>query len=330
MVRLLSSIVITVGVITPVWAGGAAELFGEREKDFGASPRGALLVHYFRFTNTTGQTLILGTPRVSCGCVSASLSHSRVTPGQTAAVIAYMDTRRIPTPNTIKAVTVYVPFISPMVEEVSLRVQTIVRDDLNISPESLDFGTVPAGQTRQLHATITFSGDSRWQITEAVSTGGYVRVALGPAQKQGHQTTYTVTATLEKGCPPGHWICELLFRTNFPGTPRLRIPVTVTIVPRVVAAKPQTVTFEQLNRGQIQRQRITLEAERPFRIVNVRGADDQIQVVLDADQRQQIHYVTITVRPQQVGSLYRILEFHTDNPQQPVISVIVQAPHITE
>src|SRR3954452_22568015 len=89
---------------------GPADLFEERVKDFGTTPKGPVLVHYFRFTNTTGQTLQLGQPRVSCGCTSAAVSKNQVAPGETAAVIAYMDTRRIPTPNVTKAVTVYVPF----------------------------------------------------------------------------------------------------------------------------------------------------------------------------------------------------------------------------
>ncbi|MBA2224725.1 DUF1573 domain-containing protein [Thermogemmata fonticola] len=328
MLRLLSSIVVTVGVITPVWAGGAADLFSERVKDFGASPRGVLLVHYFRFTNTTGQPLVLGTPRVSCGCVSVALSNQRVGPGETAAVIAYMDTRKIPTPNTIKSVTIYVPFLSPTVEEVTLRVQTIARDDLSITPDTIDFGTLPSGQGGRRTATITFQGDANWQITSVASTGGYVQAELSPPQRQGHRVSYTLTTILSKDCPPGNWICELILRTNHPGTPHLRLPVTVVVTPPVVVARPQTVTFERLSVGQTAEQRLTLEADRPFRILRVRGADEQVQVTLDADRQSQSHAISITVRPQGPQPLHRTLEFHTDNPKQPIIPVIVRAPNI--
>jgi hypothetical protein len=329
MLRLLSSIVVTVGVITPAWAGGAADLFSERVKDFGASPRGALLVHYFRFTNTTGQPLVLGSPRVSCGCVSVALSSQRVGPGETAAVIAYMDTRKIPTPNTIKSVTIYVPFLSPTVEEVTLRVQTIARDDLSITPDTIDFGTLPHGQGGRRTATIAFQGDSNWQITSVASTGGYVQAELSPPQRQGQRVSYTLTTVLSKDCPSGNWICELILRTNHPGTPHLRLPVTVVVTPPVVAARPQTVTFERLSVGQTAEQRLTLEADRPFRILQVRGADEQVQVTLDADRQSQSHAISITVRPQGTQPLHRTLEFHTDNPRQPIIPVIVQAPNIT-
>jgi hypothetical protein len=88
---------------------GPADLFEEKEKDFGVSPKGTVLVHYFRFTNTTKNTITLGQPRVSCGCVTPALSKNQLAPGETAAVIVYMDTRRILQAGVIKTVIVYVP-----------------------------------------------------------------------------------------------------------------------------------------------------------------------------------------------------------------------------
>ena len=110
---------------------GPADLFEERVKHFGTTPRGPVLVHYFRFTNTTGQPITVGQPRVSCGCTSAAILKAQIAPGETSAVVAQMDTRRIPTPNTIKSVIVYVPFYGPNPEEVALRLQTVCRDDLS-------------------------------------------------------------------------------------------------------------------------------------------------------------------------------------------------------
>src|SRR5262245_29417337 len=109
---------------------GPGDLFEEKEKDFGISPKGTVLVHYFRFTNNTNQTITVGQPRVSCGCVTPALTHNQIAPGETAAVIAYVDTRRIPQAGVTKTVTVYVPFLTPNLEEVALKVSTITRDDL--------------------------------------------------------------------------------------------------------------------------------------------------------------------------------------------------------
>src|SRR5688572_9290122 len=113
MKRLIIAVGAVMASAIPAWAG-PSDLFSEKVVDFGVSPRGTILVHYFRFTNTTKQPITLGNPRVSCGCVSAAASTNRVGPGESAAIIAYLDTRRIPTPNVTKSVLVYVPFHAPV------------------------------------------------------------------------------------------------------------------------------------------------------------------------------------------------------------------------
>jgi len=223
------------GGAAPAWAG-AADLFPDKVKDFGVSPRGTILVHYFRFTNTTGQPLQLGQPRVSCGCVSAYILKNQIAPGETTAVVAQMDPRRIPTPYTTKSVTVYVPFFSPTVEEVSLRVQTVCRDDLIMSPDSLAFGTVQKGKGAKATTKVTLTSDPSWQVTAAESTGGYVKVEVKQESRVGSQVTYEVTATLEKDCPAGNWTSDVYLTTNKADIPKLRIPVTVNVTNTVATS----------------------------------------------------------------------------------------------
>lgn len=212
-------------------AAGPADLFADKAKDFGTTPRGPVLVHYFRFTNTTAQPLTLGTPRVSCGCVSAAVSKQVVAPGESAAVIAQMDTRRIQNAGVTKSVTVYVPFTGPTPAEVSLRVQTVTRDDLMMSPDTLAFGTLKKGAGGTAKTKVTFTSDANWKVTEATSSGGYVTVAAREESRVGSQVTYEVTATLDKDCPAGNWTAEVTLKTSNPAVATLRVPVTVTVTP---------------------------------------------------------------------------------------------------
>ena len=120
-----------------------------------------------------------------------------------AAVIAQMDTRRIPTPNATKSVLVYVPFLAPTQEEVTLRVQTVARDDLMMSPDVLSFGNIKSGTGAKMTTKVTFMSDPNWTITEATSTGGYVKAEFKQESRNGSLVTYEVTATLDKDCPGG-------------------------------------------------------------------------------------------------------------------------------
>ena len=324
MNRLLIDVAAAMVSATPVWAG-PSDLFAEKAMDFGVSPKGTILVHYFRFTNTTNQTITLGSPRVSCGCVSAAVSTNRVAPGESAAVIAYMDTRRIPTPNVTKSVLVYVPFLGPQQEEVTLRVQTVARDDLMMSPDTLGFGTVKKGQGGKLSTKVTFLSDPNWQINEATSTGGYVKAEIKQDSRSGGLVTYEVTATLDKDCPAGNWVSEINLKTSNAAVAKLRIPVTVNVAAASVAASPEAVSFGNVALGTTPEKKITLQSGTPFKILDVKGIDEQLKVVIEKNDASAVHTIVLAANPKAMGGFTRSVEIITDNKEQPKIIVPVTA-----
>lgn len=322
MNRLLLSVAGFLGTAASAWAG-PGDLFAEKVHDFGTTPKGPVLVHYFRFTNTTNQTLTLGTPRVSCGCVSASVSQSRVAPGETAAVIAHMDTRRITTPNVTKTVTVYVPFSGPTQEEVSLRVQTVNRDDLMMSPDTLALGSLKCGEGGKCSTKVTFTSDPNWKVTEVTSTGGFVKAEVKEDSRVPGMVTYEVTAVLDKGCPAGNWISEVHLKTSNKAVEKLRIPVTVNVTP-AVAITPDSASFGNVPVGRPAERTISLKSGTPFKILEVKGADDQLQVKIDKDASAE-HKVVFAANPKAVGGFSRTVELVTDSKEQPKIVIPVTA-----
>lgn len=284
-----------------------------------------MLVHYFRFTNTTGQTITLGQPRVSCGCTSAAILKAQIAPGETSAVVAQMDTRRIPTPNTLKSVIVYVPFLSPgPPEEVALRVQTVCRDDLVMAPDTLAFGNLKKGQGGKVSTKVTFTSDPNWQITESTSTGGFVKVSHKLESRQGSYVTYEITATLDKDCPVGNWTSDVYLKTSNPAVAQLRVPVTV-VVTAAVAVNPEAVQFGDLAIGTPAERRVIVQAATPFKIVKVNGGDEQVGVRVDSQDAKPVHVVTLSLTPKLIGGFTRNLEIQTDNREQPTVVVPMSA-----
>jgi hypothetical protein len=324
MNRLTMAVAAAMVTAAPAWAG-PGDLFAEKVMDFGVSPKGTILVHYFRFTNTTKQPLTLGNPRVSCGCVSAAVSTNQVKPGETAAVIAYMDTRRIPTPNTTKSVLVYVPFVAPVQEEVTLRVQTVARDDLMMSPDTLAFGAVKKGHEAKTTTKVTFLSDPNWQITEAKSTGGYVKAEVKQDTRAGGLVTYEVTAILDKDCPAGNWVSDINLKTSNPAIPKLRIPVTVNVTAPAVAASPNVVSFGNVALGTTPEKKVTLQSGSPFKILKVNGVDEQLKVVIEKNDSSPVHTIVLAANPKEMGGFTRKVEIVTDNKEQPRIIVPVTA-----
>lgn len=321
----MNRVVIVLGALlcgtSASWAG-TADLFEEKTKDFGVTPRGPVLVHYFRFTNTTQQTLTIGQPRVSCGCTSAATLTNTLEPGKTTAIVAYMDTRRIPTPNMLKSVIVYVPIQSPHWEEVSLRVQTVCRDDLVYSPDTIALGNVRKGQGGKATTRVSFLSDPNWQITEATSSGGFVKAEAKLVAREGNHVTYEVSATLDPTCPVGNWISDIFLTTTNAGVARLRIPVTVNVV-NPVAVSAEQVQLGDIPLGNAVEHRVIIQGTEPFKVLDVRGIDESVLVQSDSKDAKAVHVLTLSATPKILGTFSKSLEVMTDSKEQPKISLAV-------
>lgn len=324
MKHLALAIVVLIGATAPALAG-PSDLFTEKVADFGVSPKGTVLVHYFRFTNNTQQNMTLGTPRVSCGCTAASLSKATLAPGESAAVIAHMDTRRIPHANVTKSVLVYVPFLSPTQEEVVLRVQTVTRDDLMMSPDVISFGTVKAGAGARASTKVTFMSDANWKVTDAASTGGFVKTEVKEDSRNGSMVTYEVTAILDKNCPAGNWVSDINLTTSNAAVAKLRVPVTVTVAAPAVAVTPETAAFGSLPMGVETEKKITLKSGKPFKILEVKGADEQLKVTVEKTGASDVHTIVVAANPKTTGGFTRTVEIVTDDKDQPKLVIPVTA-----
>jgi hypothetical protein len=326
---MVFAVAVLIGTTAPVWAG-PGDLFAEKTMDFGTSPKGTVLVHYFRFTNTTKQTLNVGSPRVSCGCVSAAVNKNQIGPGETGVVIAHMDTRRIPHANVVKAVTVYVPFTGSVNEEVQLRVQTVTRDDLLISPDKLELGNVAAGQGAKGGTKVTFTSDPNWKITEATSTGGFVKAEFKEDSRSGNFVTYDVTATVDKDCPAGNWISYIHLKTSDPAMGKLRLQVTVNVAAPAATAtatgiQSDNAAFGDLPVGVETEKTVTLKSGKPFRILDVKGADEQLKVVVSKTESSDKHTLIFAANPKAVGGFTRNVEVTTDSKEQPKVIIPITA-----
>jgi len=322
MSRLLLTLVVAVGTAGGAFAG-AQDFFSETTKDFGTTPRGPVLTHYFPVRNTGTNTVTLGQPRVSCGCVSASIvGKTTLAPGESTSVLAQMDTRRIPQAGVLKSVIVYVSFLSPYSEEVQLRVQTIARDDLVMSPDTIAMGTVRKGQGGKSSTRVTFHSDANWKLTEATSTGAYVKVDTKEVSRKGNEVSYDVTATLDPECPVGNWTADLWVKTSAVGVEKLRIPVTVNVVAPIVV-NPEAVKFGDVKVGEKAEQKVILQGSQPFKITAVKGAEGDLEIVQVAEGSRPVHILKLTFAATKAGAADWSIEITTDHSEQTKVVVPV-------
>ncbi len=303
---------------------GAKDYFAELEKDFGPTPRGPVLTHYFSVTNTTKNPVTLGTARVSCGCVSAHVMHANLAPGESTVVTAYMDTKRILNINSVKSVIVYVPFLAPRAEEVTLKVQCVARDDLFFSKSELAMGDVLKGKSATVTTKVTVTNQAKWEVSEVASTGKFVAGSFKLLKREAAETTYEVTANLDENCPAGNWTSELFLKTNVAGLERIRVPVTVNVA-TAIAATPEAVTIADLKEGSERETKLQLKGEKAFKILAVNGSDAEVGVKAQASDSRATHTLLFTVKPLKPGELKRSIEVLTDHKDMPKLTIPFEA-----
>ena len=86
---------------------------------------------------------------------------------------------------------------------------------------------------------VTLLNQPQLTMTEAKSNGKFIKVEAKPTAKGNGE--FEITGTLDPDCPKGNWMSEVFLTTNVRGLEKIRIPVTVNVVP-VAATAPDVVT----------------------------------------------------------------------------------------
>ncbi len=123
--------------------------------DFGSIPRGAIVLHSFKFKNTGTDPLMITNVKPTCGCTTAPLSDSIVTPGATADIMATFNTKNF---NGRVTKQIFVDSSDPIKPYLKLIFSAIINNPLQTiipAPTAADFGNVKAGASAQVKIIIT-------------------------------------------------------------------------------------------------------------------------------------------------------------------------------
>lgn len=309
MFRYSLVVLLGLGAVGPAAAASWADaLFEELSRDFGSVPRGPTLNHPFRLTNKTDSPVHIASVRVSCGCVTATPLQNDLAPGQSTAIAIQMDTRRF---SGVKSVTVYVQFDKPGWEEARLWVQANSRDDLTVQPEGLAFGLVKRGSSPTASVSVTFLGNSQWQIVEAHCDSNYIKTVIQETRRDTSEVAYQLSAQLRNDAPVGKWYTDVWLKTNSASTNKIRVPLTVEIESTLVIS-PTTVVLGDLKVGGEAERKVIVRGIKPFKITSIQGIDGQLTVRESNADSKPVHILTVTLKAASAGELNRTLRVITD------------------
>ena len=314
-------VVSAVAVLTAQASAGAPQYFTETDKDFGVTAVGPVLVHYFPITNKSKDTVTMGTPTIQCGCVSVTLLKATLAPGETTYLVGYMNTAKIPQHQigTTKSVGVRVPFLTPVLEEVSLKLTCVARPDMVWSTnDGISFGTVAKGKPTKATMKVTLFNTGTWEIKETKCSGQFVKAEAKLLARNATDVTYEVVATLDEKCPAGNWMSEITVATTAAGIEKMRIPVTVNVV-SPISVTPEAVKLGTLPMGGNQTMDVTINGLAPFKVLDVKGGDEHVSVTKKTDGARHQHTLKVDIKADATGDLKRDIEIMTDSKDMPKV-----------
>jgi hypothetical protein len=310
MFRHCLAFVVGLGLVGPLQAASWADgMFEELSKDFGSVPRGPVLTHPFHLTNNTGVPVRIATIAVSCSCTTAIVRDRYLAPGQKTVITAEMRSNDF---SGSRTVTIYVRFDQPNSEEVRLWVQANSRNDVTVTPDSFAFGQIKRGSSPKGTVTVTFMGYGQWQVLgQPTCDSNYVQPKCVEVGRTMNEVSYQLTAELRNDAPVGKWYTDIWLKTNNPGSPRVRVPLTVEIE-SALTISPALVDLGQLKvGGQIER-KVIVRGVKPFRVTDVKGGDEQLKVRDTTTDSKPVHVLAVTLHPDKAGDIQRSLRVLTD------------------
>jgi hypothetical protein len=238
-------------------------------------------------------------------------------PNELGHIDVQIDTSRV---EGYKAVRIPVTFTGrdpktdePFFSTAQLEVRTVSRPDVAIAPGAFEFGQVPAGQAATAALTVTYSGrQPNWQITEKGYRKELFDLAVNKVAAPRGSTAYQVTATLKPDAPAGPIDEQIVLKTNDPAAPALTLTVTGTVQARLSVAPSDLVKFLGVEVNQRSERRVTLQADKPFKIKTVEGQGDGVKVVLQPMLPNKAQVLTIEFAPEKAGVVKKVLTVKTD------------------
>ncbi len=214
------SICLTIGLLTHFAQERApAIVFDDPVIDFGKIMQGETVKHRFRFSNQGSSNLEILSVDITCGCLTAWPSATKIPPGQSGTIEITLDTAGL-TGLVDKSASVLTN--DPRRRSVVLQVKAEVQPEIVLSSPSIYFESVPDGGEVTKEVIITLPAEKSIKVLSAESTEESVTVKLEPVPDSDGKKIRLI-ATQRPGGKIGYHLEKITVKTTSRLTPELSI-----------------------------------------------------------------------------------------------------------
>lgn len=298
-----------------------SELGTVRTHDFGSVALHADVEHRFAFKNIYKEDVVISSVSSNCGCTKASASKTRIRSGETAEIIARVDTSGRQHTKGRKA-TITVVFAKPALAEVQMQVKTYIRADVGFDPGSIEFGTTTQGKSVVKRAYLQYEGRPDWALIGVQKTNPGIRAEAREARRTSTGVVYEILVELKATAEPGYIHDLLKFKTNDPdpATASIFLPIR-GVVTAPLTAKPSYLQLGVVPKNTTITKNLVVCGSTPFQILRVDSKDKRMSF-LKTDLKRTVHVVPVTFRAgDQTGAISETIVVSTSQKNEAPLRV---------
>lgn len=297
-------------------------VFEETEHDFGEIPQGSNVTYTFTFNNDGEGTLEIGKLKTSCGCTAALASRDKLEPGDKGEVKVTFTSGKFKG-NITKTVTV--PSNDPKNPEVALHIKAVVKVDIEITPNSLNFGDMPRGSSATKVLTLTKLDGTKIKIVKIESKSENITASIENETEE--KSSYNVNVTLSTGQLPRVFAEKLKIYTDSTIQPVLEVFIRARVTGDVVVT-PQSIFLGSIIQGETKSSAIIISngTSAPLKINSIEAKPEYISTSQETLKDGEEYRVTVTLSKEApIGTVKGNLIIHTNSPSEPDVTVPVTA-----
>jgi hypothetical protein len=282
----------------------------------------AKVEHHFRFKNNSGYELHIASVQSSCSCTIPELTKDLLKPGETAEVIARIDTRTF---NGRREATVRVTIDRPVAAEVQLHVYSYIRSDVVVDPGEINFGFVDRGSLASRKVLVSYAGRSDWKILDVQSAEEHLSAQIAELRRGLGQVAYELTIELKSDTPAGYLKDYVILVTNDLNPEAARVPIAVEgLVLAPLSVKPTFFSVGTVKPAETVTKHLVIQGKTPFRILGVTVPDERFQAKYPSLPGM-VQSVALTFKADDApGVVAGQLQIRTDLPTGETLKVPVQ------
>jgi hypothetical protein len=300
----------------------ATAMFDHMSNDFGMVAKLAKVEHHFSFKNIYREDVHIVSVQSSCACTVPELTKKLLKPGETAEVIARIDTRTF---NGRREATVRVTIDKPVPAEVQLHVYCYIRSDIVVQPGEINFGFVDRGSTASCKVLVSYAGRPDWRILDVQSAEQHLSATMVQLNRGLGQVAYELTIELKDDMPAGYLKDHVILVTNDLNPDAARVPIAVEgLVLAPLSVKPTLFSVGAVKPAEIVTKYLVIQGKVPFRILSVAVPDERFQAKY-ASLPGVVQSVAVTFQADnKPGGVAGELQIRTDLPTGETLKVPLQ------